>query len=113
MPLNFTVALNHHVGSWTNTLSLLVVDKKDKVDDVRLERTTPGYMVLDYKTSYNLESLTLDFGIDNLFDKKYDNPVGGEYLGQGSTMSTAITKASGAQVPGIGRSFNFALTYQF
>jgi iron complex outermembrane receptor protein len=113
MPLNLTVALNHRVGSWTNTLSLLAVDKKDKVDDVRLERTTPSYVVLDYKTSYNLESLTLDFGIDNLFDKKYDNPVGGEYLGQGATMSTGITKASGSQVPGMGRSFNFALTYQF
>jgi iron complex outermembrane receptor protein len=113
MPLNLTVALNHHVGSWTNTLSLLAVDKKDKVDDVRLERTTPGYVVLDYKTSYNLESLTLDFGIDNLFDKKYDNPVGGEYLGQGATMSTAITKSSGTQVPGMGRSFNFALKYEF
>jgi len=113
MPLNLTVALNHHVGSWTNTLSLLAVDKKDKVDDVRLERTTPGYMILDYKTSYNLKSLTLDFGVDNLFDKKYDNPVGGEYLGQGATMSTAITKASGTQVPGMGRSFNFALTYEF
>ena len=113
MPLNLTVALNHRFGSWTNTLSLLAVDKKDKVDDVRLERTTPGYMVLDYKTSYNFESLTLDFGIDNIFDKKYDNPVGGEYLGQGATMSTGITKASGTQVPGMGRSFNFALTYQF
>jgi iron complex outermembrane receptor protein len=60
-----------------------------------------------------LESLTLDFGIDNLFDKKYDNPVGGEYLGQGATMSTAITKSSGTQVPGMGRSFNFALKYEF
>jgi len=113
MPLNLTVALNHQVGSWTNILSLLAVDKKDQVDDVRLERTTPGYVVLDYKTSYNFESLTLDFGIENLFDKKYDNPVGGEYLGQGATMSTAITKASGAQVHGMGRSFTLGLTYQF
>jgi len=113
MPLNLTVALNHHVGSWTNTLSLLAVDKKDKVDDVRLERTTPSYVVLDYKTSYVYESLTFDFGIDNLFDKKYDDPVGGEYLGQGATMSTAKTKSSGSSVPGMGRSFNFAISYQF
>ncbi len=46
-------------------------------------------------------------------DKKFDDPLGGEYLGQGATMKTAISKSSGTQVPGMGRTINLSIIYDF
>ena len=113
MPLNAIIALNHNYQRWANTLSAKIVDEKDRVDAQRLERQTAGYTIFDFKTSYSYESLQIDAGIDNILDKKYDDPLGGEYLGQGATMSTGIQKDTGTQVPGMGRSFNLSLTYNF
>jgi len=113
MPLNAIIALNHNYQRWANTLSAKIVDEKDRVDAERLERQTAGYTIFDFKTSYSYESLQIDAGIDNILDKKYDDPLGGEYLGQGATMSTGIQKDTGTQVPGMGRSFNLSLTYNF
>ena len=43
----------------------------------------------------------------------HDNPLGGEYIGQGATMSTGVSRANGSQMPGIGRSINISIAYLF
>jgi len=116
MPINFTLTLNHRLGQWENTIASKLVANKNKVDAERLERQTAGYMVVDLKSSYLWNTLRLNVGIDNLFDKNYDDPLGGEYLGQGKTMASdgsGLTKSTGSQVPAMGRTFNISLTYTF
>ena len=113
MPPNLTLAINQNVGSWNNSLSMLLVDKKDNVNSTRQERETAGFTKFDFVTSYQWESVSIIGEIENILDKSYADPLGGEYLGQGATMSTGITRANGTQVYAMGRSFNVALSYSF
>ena len=113
MPPNLTLAINQNVGSWNNSLSMLLVDKKDNVNSTRQERETAGFTKFDFVTSYQWESVSIIGEVENILDKSYADPLGGEYLGQGATMSTGITRANGTQVYAMGRSFNVALSYSF
>ncbi len=111
MPLNARLALDHRLGAWQNTLESRLVSRKDQVEAVRNERETPGFALLNYYSSYSFKQAKLDFGIENLFDRKYYDPLGGAYLGQGATMGTSVT--AGTRVPGMGRSINVGLTLNF
>ena len=111
MPLNIRLTLNHKLGRWTNRLESIVVDEKNYISIVRNEVKTTGYALINILTNYSFEHTQLNFGITNVFDKQYDDPLGGSYLGQGATMSTGVS--NGTAVPGMGRSFNFSLSLDF
>lgn len=112
MPLNARVALTQRLGAWTTSAELLVVDGKTRVNAERNELTTAGYGLVNLRASYDWKQVRVDFGIDNLFDRFYNHPQGGAYVGQGRTMAgTAVPW--GVRVPGMGRSFNVGLTVKF
>ena len=68
--------------------------------------------MLNLNGSYSWQKVRLDFGIENVFDKLYYLPNGGAYTGQGKTM--AINGIPwGIAVPGMGRSFYTAVSYNF
>jgi len=113
MPLNAKVAVEHRLGNWSSDLDLQAVDRKERIQAVRLELPTPGYMLANLRTGYERRvadplSLRFDAGIDNLTGRNYVLPLGGRYYGP--TM--AAIKA-GTSVPGMGRSFHGSLTFQF
>ncbi|MDG2293008.1 MAG: TonB-dependent receptor, partial [Methylophilaceae bacterium] len=111
MPLNAKLGLNHHLGAWKNQLELEMVAAKNRVQAIRHEVETGGYTLLNFYTSYEWKQARFDLGLENIFDRKYADPLGGAYLGQGKTMSTDQTAPQqGVQVPGIGRSVNVGLT---
>jgi iron complex outermembrane recepter protein len=111
MPLNLKLAVEQRIGNWTNTIETKLVAAKDKVEAVRKEMRTGGYGLLNLYSSYEWKQARFDIGIENVLNKFYNSPLGGAYLGQGSTMGTAIPH--GTLVPGMGRSFNTALTVKF
>jgi iron complex outermembrane receptor protein len=112
MPLNARMALTQRLGGWTTSAELQVVDGKTRVNAVRNEMTTAGYGLVNLRASYEWKQVRLDFGIDNLFDRFYNHPQGGAYVGQGRTMAgTAVPW--GVRVPGMGRSFNVGVTVKF
>lgn len=111
MPLNLRLALDHRLGAWQNTLESRMVARKDQVESIRNERETPGFALLNYYSSYTFKQARLDFGIENVFDRKYYDPLGGAYLGQGATMGTGVS--AGTRVPGMGRSINIGLAINF
>lgn len=112
MPLHGRVALTQRLGAWTGTAELLMVTAKTRVSAVRNELPTAGYGLVNLRASYEWKQVRLDFGIDNLFDRFYNHPQGGAYLGQGRTMAgTAVPW--GVRVPGMGRSLNLGLTVKF
>ena len=111
MPLNIKLTLDHQLGRWTNRFESVVVRKKNNISSIRNELKTSGYALINILTNYTYEQAQLNLGITNVFDKQYDDPLGGSYLGQGATMSTGVT--NGKAVPGMGRSFNFSLSLDF
>lgn len=112
MPLNAKLAVEQQYGGWTNSVELELVDDKSDVSSVRNELETDSYALLHLRSSYEWKQLRLDFGVENLFDKFYNHPLGGAYTGQGKTMSgTGVPW--GIAVPGIGRSLYAGINYSF
>ena len=89
MPLNATFSLEHSRRDWTNVLEWQLVSAKDNTSEVRNEVQTGGYGLLNARSSYVWHDLRMDLGVDNMFDRGYDLPLGGAYVGQGETMSPA------------------------
>ena len=112
MPLNARLSLGHQIGSWDNSLELVLVDRKDELSGVRNEIPTAGYGLVNLRLSRSWSSVRVDVGIENLLDRLYFLPTGGAYLGQGSTMMVSMTQW-GTAVPGMGRSVYAGLTLSF
>jgi iron complex outermembrane recepter protein len=112
MPLNAKLTLAHEFANWSDSLEVVGVQAKDSVSDVRNEIKTPGYGLVNVRASYSLKAVRIDFGIENLFDKFYYQPLGGAYVAQGTTMSINAIPW-GIAVPGMGRSLYAGLTVKF
>ncbi len=116
MPLNGKLALTQKLRGWDNAAEVVMVSRKDDVSAMRNEMETPGYALLNLRGSHSWKQLRLDFGVENVFDRLYYHPLGGAYLGQGTTMSANTMQTVpqwGTPVPGMGRSIYTALNYQF
>jgi iron complex outermembrane receptor protein len=103
MPLNARVALTQRLGGWTGTAEVLMVDgqiarfrRAQRAAHCRLRPAEPARQL-------RVEAGAAGLGIDNLFDRFYNHPQGGAYLGQGRTMA-ATAVPWGVSVPGMGRS---------
>jgi len=112
MPLNAKIALEHRSQRWTNTLEVHSVSAKDEVSRVRNEVQTPGYTLLNLRSSFAWKNGRLDLALENALNKFYLLPLGGAYLGQGNSMTTAGIPW-GMSVPGRARSLNVALNLSF
>lgn len=110
MPMNARTWIEHRRGSWSNAFEFLAVDAKRNVQAVRNELATPGYALMNVRTSYRWQladtaSVRLDAGIDNLANRFYALPLGGRYWVGDKTGNT--------QVPGAGRNIYGGLTFEF
>ena len=112
MPLNAKLAFVHRLNKSTNTVEVQLVDAKTQVSQVRNELKTDGYGLLHLRSGYAWNNVRLDGGIENVLDHYYALPLGGVYVGQGTTMSGSAVPW-GIAIPGYGRSFNAALTIKF
>lgn len=81
MPPNATLVLTQTKGLWQNALEGEFVAAKDEVSQVRNEIETAGYALLHLRSRYQTKRWTLELGIENLFDRFYDLPLGGAYVG--------------------------------
>jgi iron complex outermembrane recepter protein len=110
MPLNAQLTLSHQLGNWSNAVQLTLVDDKTDVNALRHEPMTPGYALVDLRSSYLWRNVRFDVGISNLFDKLYYPPLGGvdwaDYAAGGKTGLIS-------PVPGQGRSFDAGVTVTF
>lgn len=116
MPLNTKLALVQKFGPWRNTLEGEFVARKDEVSQVRNEMPTPGYGLIHLRSRYARKTWSMDFGIENLFDRHYYLPLGGAYVGQGTTMTIPPVPNQpqwGTPVPGPGRSIYAGLNVKF
>jgi iron complex outermembrane receptor protein len=112
MPLNGRLTLTHQRGGWENALEWELVASKDAGSDVRNEIKTPGYGLLNLRSSHSWERVQVDLGVENLLDRFYYLPTGGAYTGQGSTMMRNAVDW-GVAVPGMGLSLYVGATVTF
>jgi iron complex outermembrane recepter protein len=120
MPLNAKLTLTQKTGGWDNALELIGVAAKQRISDARNEMKTSGYSLVNLRGSYSWQRVRLDFGVENLFDRYYEMPLGGAYVGQGTTMSASannvpngIVPLWGTPVPGMGRSLYAGINVKF
>lgn len=118
MPLNAKLTFTQKTGGWDNGVELVMVDSKKNTSAARNEIKTAGYNLVNLHTSYAWKKIRVDFGVENLFNKLYALPLGGAYVGQGTTMATALVPIGsvplwGTAVPGMGRSINAGVTIAF
>ena len=116
MPLNANLALTQEIGSWSNTVEGEFVAAKDNISQVRNEMQTAGYGLVHLRSRYERDNWSVDLGIENLFDRFYDLPLGGAYVGQGTTMTIPPPPNQpqwGTPVPGQGRSIYAGVTVKF
>ena len=116
MPLNATLTLTQKRARWDNAAEVVMVSRKDDVSAMRNEMETPGYALLNLRASHSWKQVRVDFGVENVFDRLYYHPLGGAYLGQGTTMTTqavATVPQWGTPVPGMGRSIYTAVNFRF
>jgi len=116
MPLTARLTLTHKLGAWRNSIEGEFVSSKNKVSEVRNEMETAGYGLIHLRARYEQKGYSVDFGIENLFDRMYDLPLGGAYVGQGTTMTNPPLPNYpqwGTPVPGPGRSIYAGLNVKF
>jgi len=119
MPANARFTLQQKLDGWENSAEIVAVAAKSEVSATRNEVPTPSYGLLNLRASYSHKQLQLDFGVENVLNKMYYQPLGGAYVAQGYTMSfnkevgTNNASAWGTSVPGMGTSFYAGLSYKF
>jgi len=112
MPPQLRLSLEHQRGALSTVLEVQGVSAKTHVSQVRNEMSTAGYGLVHLRSRCEWAHARLEFAIENLFDRFYTPPLGGAYLGQGRSMTSAGIPW-GVPVPGTGRSFNTSLTLWF
>ena len=110
MPPTATLALEHAKGEWRNTVEAVATARKSQVDADRLEPETAGYTLLNLRSAYRFSrNVQITAGISNVFDRRYDLPLGG--------MDLAAPASSGMgalqPMPGYGRSLDLGLSVGF
>lgn len=121
MPINARASLVQRLDGWENAAELVAVAAKNDTSATRNEIKTPGYNLFNLRSSYTQKQLRVDFGVENVFNKMYYQPLGGAYVAQGYTMSLNKenggmpngTSIWGTNVPGMGRSFYVGMNYKF
>ncbi|MCL2345422.1 MAG: TonB-dependent receptor [Desulfobulbus sp.] len=118
MPLNAKLTLTQQISGWDNALEIIGVAAKNRTSDQRNEMQTRGYGLVNLRASYTWQRLRVDIGVENLFNRYYEMPLGGAYLGQGTTMTTSLTPNGvvplwGTVVPGMGRSLYAGFNLKF
>lgn len=106
MPLNAKLAIEQRWDNWSNSVEVKLVSAKTQVQAVRNELKMGGYSLLNLRSSYEWKQMRLDLAVENLFNKFYADPLGGNYLGQRPMVA-------GFGVPGMGRSINAGMTVKF
>jgi len=115
MPVNAKLSLEQKMGGWTSSVEAQFVGAKKNIEQVRNELKTGAYALFNLRGSYEWKNVRIDFGVENLFNAFYYQPLGGAYIGYGATMSGDLPIAPpwGIAVPGMGRSYYVATNVKF
>ncbi len=77
-PLNGRIELSYEQAAWRLTSEVVAYAAQNKVSTTNSETKSSGYSLLNLRANYQPNGgLTIGFGVENLFNKKYSEHVGG------------------------------------
>jgi iron complex outermembrane receptor protein len=77
-PLNGQVSVSYHNETVITNLTLVAVAAQNDISDTNTEQATSGYGLVNIDIEYFVSNdFTLRGGVDNLFDREYQNHLGG------------------------------------
>lgn len=107
-PLNGQINLTYSAENWQLNTSLVLADQQDDVSITNGEQSTSGYGIVNIDGQYYLHNdLTLRLGVDNIFDKNYQNHLGGYNRVKGTDIPVM------SRLPSEGMSAWAEVTYSF
>jgi iron complex outermembrane receptor protein len=101
MPLNLRLAFDEQVKGLNAGVGSELVDSKSRLDPNRMELRTPGYALFSVHAVYKTRHLQGGFVADNLFNRLYEMPLGGNNID--------IYNATGNMTPVTGRGRSLAI----
>lgn len=107
MPLNLRLTFDEEIKGLIAGMGAEMADSKTRLDPNRLELRTPGYTLFNLHVAYKSKYLQGGVRVDNLFNRLYELPLGGNNID--------IYSATGSMTPvnGRGRSASIHLTATF
>lgn len=107
-PLTNRIQLSYIQPDWQLALGMVNVAAQNRVSSENTEQKTSGYSLFHLTGQYQLDkALTVYAGIDNLFDRRYQDHLGGYNRVQNSDI------AIGDRLYGVGRSAYLAVNYNW
>ncbi|MFK8048757.1 MAG: TonB-dependent receptor [Halioglobus sp.] len=107
-PPNTSVSLNYTAESWRASVESVLYAKQDNVSKTNAEQETAGYGIVNLRGTWQAsETLQLAAGVDNAFDKGYEDHIGG-YNRAGNPDIPR-----GDRLPGYGRNVFVRASYSF
>ena len=107
-PLNGSATLSYTRMNWWVGLEGVAYARQDKVSKTNDETKSAGYGLANLRGNIEImRNLAINVGIENLFDKKYENHLSG--INRVADSDVAV----GARVPGSGRSYYATLQYRY
>ena len=107
-PPNATLRLHYASGNWTAQAESVVYAEQDDVSEVNNEEETSGYGIVNLNATWQATSqLQLATGVDNLFDRDYEEHLGGYNRAANPDIATD------ARLPGYGINVFARVAYEF
>ena len=107
-PPNATIRLGYSAANWSAQLENVLYAEQDDVSETSREKETDGYGIANLNAIWQATAqLQLALGVDNVFDKEYEEHLGGYNRAANPDI------AKGDRLPGYGTNFYTRLVYEF
>lgn len=105
-PDKFSMSLVFEQSNWSASAETIFIADQDRVSDTNSEIGTDGYELFNLFATWRFNpKMTLSAGIENVFDKEYENHLGGYNRIRNSDVGL------GARLPGVGRNVHVRFHY--
>ena len=107
-PPNTSIRVNYRAHQWAASIESVLYASQENVSETNSEKETAGYALVNLNGSWQVtQDLLLAAGVDNLFDKKYEDHLGGYNRAANPDV------AKGARLPGYGVNLFIRASWSF
>ena len=106
-PPKINLGLNYQRGNWLARIEGVAVGGQDRISETQLEQTTTGYGLVNLSLAYDAEHWLIKAGVNNLFDRDYQDHLAGYNRVTNSDIS------AGERMPGVGLNAWLTGEYRF
>lgn len=104
---NMKLNARYFADEWQANLAWWLFAEQDKVSKLNNEQTSYGYGIINASAHYFFAQASVEFGVNNLFDKEYQDHI----AGTNRVMMAEV--GQGEKLPGLGRDVYLTLNLVF